>query len=79
MDVGLHGWVSTPVQPVMYQGTLSREGFVFQLYFLFCTSPSGNENCVTVMLCNKGYSYACTSQYVGSVPTKHKMNGVVII
>ena len=31
-DVGLHGWVSTPRYSRSYQGTLSREGFVFQVY-----------------------------------------------
>ena len=36
MDVGLHGWVSTPVQPVMYQGTLFTErALCFKSIFFF--------------------------------------------
>ena len=34
IDVGLHGWVSTQGRSYT-KGTLSREGFVFQVNFLF--------------------------------------------
>ena len=41
MDVGLHGWVSTP-PPGTAGHTKVREGFVFQLYFFF--SDVNHEN-----------------------------------
>ena len=51
MDVGLHGW---GVHPRCTKGTLSGEGFVFQVIFFF--SFFKTKRCVAIHLIKAFYS-----------------------